>query len=130
MLLDSPSGPAGPVPTRALIRGARGPALRPALRPALGPALRSGLPARHHSTGVADRLIVTAREAALATATMLPALGRSLAVAAMAFAAERALSASIGGALGRVLRPIERAAPAFSRTEITEWIVVERIRRR
>ena len=109
---DSPSGPVGSASTRALTRGVARP-----------PVPRG-----------ADRTAIAARELAIVAATALPALGRSLMVAAVAYAAERALSATltatVGGALGRLLGPIERAAPAITRTEITEWVVIERIRRR
>ena len=108
MPLDSPSGPVGSASTRALTRSS----------------------ARPPAALDADRFAVAMREVALAAATALPALGRSLVVAAAAYAAERALSASIGGALGRLIGPIERAAPAIIRTEVTEWVVIERIRRR
>ncbi len=113
---NSPTGPDGATLTRALTRsGSRPPVAR---RPGGG-------------TG---QLAIAAHEVALAAASALPALGRTLVVAAVAFAAERALSATlsatVGGTVGRLLAPIERAAPAFTRTEITEWVMIERIRRR
>ena len=109
---DSPSGPVGSASTRALTRSAARPAVP------------------RGADRAADRVVIAAHELALVAATALPALRRSLVVAAVAYAAERALSATVGGALGRLLGPIERAAPAITRTEITEWVVIERIRRR
>lgn len=69
-----------------------------------------------------------ARLASLVPARALPAVRQSLLVAGAAFATEYALRAAIGGSLLRLLSPFR--AGALTRTEITEWLIVERIRRR
>lgn len=107
----TPAGRTGLMPTRALTTTRARPPAAPALQAVTAAAAAS-------------------RELAATAATVLPALGRSLVVAAVAFAVERALSASLDGTLGRLLGPVERVAPGFTRTEVTEWIVIERIRRR
>jgi hypothetical protein len=90
---------------------------------------RSGLPARPLERAI-EAAAATSRELTVAAAAALPALGRSLTVAAVVYAVERALSASLDGTLSRLLAPVERAGPAITRTELTEWVVIERIRRR
>ena len=70
-----------------------------------------------------------ARVASLVPARALPVLRTSLLVAGAAFAAEFALRAAIGGSLLRLLSPF-RSSAAITRTEITEWLIVERFRRR
>ena len=86
------------------------------------PATRRGQVARRD-----DRL--PARIASLVPARALPAVRRSLLVAGAALAAEYALRAALGGTLLRLLSPVRSGAP-ITRTEITEWLIVERFRRR
>lgn len=69
-----------------------------------------------------------ARVVSLVPANVLPVLRRSLLVAGAALAAEYALRAAVGGTLLRVLSPFRSGA--LTRTEITEWLIVERFRRR
>ena len=70
------------------------------------------------------------QRSAIAPARLLPLAQRSLMVAGVALAAEYALRVAVGGALERIVAPIRGAAPVVTRTEITEWVVVERLRRR
>ena len=79
---------------------------------------------------VRTRALVLAASRALAAAgeAALPVLGRSIAVAVVAYAVERSLRASLGVAVERLLAPTERGGA--TRTDITEWITIERIRRR
>ena len=65
----------------------------------------------------------------LANARLVPLAQRSLAVAGAALAAEYALRVALSGPLERLLAPV-RAAPTIIRTEVTEWVIVERLRRR
>ena len=69
-----------------------------------------------------------ARAVSLVPARALPVLQRSLLVAGAALAAEYALRLAIGGTLLRVLSPFRSGA--ITRTEITDWLIVERFRRR
>ena len=87
------------------------------------------LPARYVSrtrelAGIASRAVVVAAEVAL------PVLGRSVAVAVVAYAVERALRASLGTVVERLLAPMDRGGSTITKTDITEWIIIERIRRR
>lgn len=68
-----------------------------------------------------------ARVVSLVPARAVPVLQRSLLVAGAALAAEYALRAVIGGTLLRVLSPFRSGA--LTRTEITDWLIVERFRR-
>ncbi len=70
-----------------------------------------------------------ARVVSLAPARALPVLRRALVVAGAALAAEYALRAALGISLLRLLSPL-RSGAAITRTEITEWLIVERLRRR
>ena len=62
-------------------------------------------------------------------ARALPVVRRSLLVAGAALAAEYALRAAVGGTLSWLLSPV-RSGASIARTEITEWLIVERFRRR
>lgn len=62
-------------------------------------------------------------------AQLLPLAQRSIVVAGAALAAEYALRAALGGTVERLLAPI-RDGSAIIRTEVTEWMIVERVRRR
>ena len=75
------------------------------------------------------RALVIAASRALAAAgeAALPVLGRSIAVAVVAYAVERSLRAGVGVAVERLLA---RGGAGVTRTDITEWITIERIRRR
>lgn len=72
---------------------------------------------------VGSRAVVAAAESAL------PIVARSVAVAVVALAAEQVLRASLGGAIERFVGRMGRTGPA-TRVDITEWIVIERFRRR
>ena len=74
-------------------------------------------------TVVGSRALVAAAESAL------PVVARSVAVAVVALAAEQALRASLGGVIERLVGRMGRTGPA-TRVDITEWIVIERMRRR
>ena len=74
-------------------------------------------------TVVWSRALVTAAESAL------PVIARSVAVAVVAYAAEQALRASLGGVIERFVGRMGRTGPV-TRVDITEWIVIERMRRR
>lgn len=60
---------------------------------------------------------------------LAPVLAGSIVAAALGLAAELVLRAIANRALAAVLSPVQRAAPMVTRTVITEWIVIERIRR-
>ena len=60
---------------------------------------------------------------------VVPALGASLAMAAAGLAVELMLRAVANRVVVAMRAPLERAAPAVTRTVITEWTVVERARR-
>ena len=62
-------------------------------------------------------------------ARALPVVRRSLLVAGAALAAEYALRAAVGGTLSWLFSPV-RSGAAIARTELTEWLIVERFRRR
>ncbi|MYA18873.1 MAG: hypothetical protein F4Z25_01050 [Chloroflexi bacterium] len=87
------------------------------------------MPATRRGQVVRRRAGLPARVASLVPARALPVLRTSLLVAGAAFAAEFALRAAIGGSLLRLLSPF-RSSAAITRTEITEWLIVERFRRR
>ena len=74
-----------------------------------------------------------ARALAALPARALPAARRSLLAAGAALAVEYVLRSAarsaLRGALARLPAPF-RAASAITRTEITEWLIVERTRRR
>ncbi|MCY4455226.1 MAG: hypothetical protein OXC56_02820 [Chloroflexi bacterium] len=74
-------------------------------------------------TLVGSRALVATVESAL------PVIARSVAVAVVAYAAEQALRASLGGVIERFAGRLGRGGPV-TRTDITEWIIIERIRRR
>lgn len=94
----------GPHMTRALTHSGGLPALR-----------RSGLPA-----AIGRR--------------MLPVAGSTIAAAAVSLAAEYALRSTVNSVVARALAPIRRVPPSITRgmtrTIVTEWTVVERVRRR
>ena len=73
---------------------------------------------------------VTSRLVAVAVEAALPVLSRTIAVAVVVYAAEHALRASLGSTIERLLAPMERGGAGITRTDITEWIIIERIRRR
>ena len=74
-----------------------------------------------------------ARVLAALPARALPAARRSLVAAGAALAVEYVLRsaarAALRGGFARLSSPL-RAASAITRTEITEWLIVERARRR
>ncbi|MXZ47364.1 MAG: hypothetical protein F4Z08_10365 [Chloroflexi bacterium] len=72
---------------------------------------------------VGSRALVATAESAL------PVVARSVAVAVVALAAEQALRASLGGVIERFVGRMGRTGPA-TRVDITEWIMIERMRRR
>jgi hypothetical protein len=67
--------------------------------------------------------------ALVAAQRMLPAAGRTLAAAAVGLAAEYMLRAVANRALGSVARPAAPTAPRTTRTVITEFVIIERVRR-
>ena len=87
------------------------------------------LPARYVSRTRA-MAIAASRAVVMATEAALPVLGRSIAVAVAAYAVEQALRASLGTVLERLLAPMDRGGSTITKTDITEWIIIERIRRR
>ena len=87
------------------------------------------LPARYVSRTRAIA-IAASRAVVVATEAALPVLGRSIAVAVAAYAVEQALRASLGTVLERLLAPMDRGGSTITKTDITEWIIIERIRRR
>ena len=70
-----------------------------------------------------------ARVVSLVPARALPVVRRSLLVAGAALAAEYALRIAVGGTLARLFSPV-RSGASIARTEITEWLIIERFRRR
>ncbi len=88
--------------------------------PAPRPTGRRGLVRRREG--------LPARVVSLVPAGVLPVVQRSLLVAGAALAAEYALRVALGGTLLRVLSPFRSGA--ITRTEITDWLIVERFRRR
>ena len=86
------------------------------------------LPARYVSRTRAIA-IAASRAVVMATEAALPVLGRSIAVAVAAYAVEQALRASLGTVVERLLAPMDRGG-SITKTDITEWIIIERIRRR
>ena len=70
-----------------------------------------------------------ARVVSLVPARALPVVRRSLLVAGAALAAEYALRAAVGGTLSWLFSPV-RSGASIARTEITEWLIIERFRRR
>ena len=72
---------------------------------------------------VGSRALVSTAESAV------PVVARSVAVAVVALAAEQALRASLGGVIERFVGRMGRTGPA-TRVDITEWIMIERMRRR
>ena len=88
--------------------------------PAPRPTGRGRLVRRHDG--------LPARVVSLVPASVLPVVQRSLLVAGAALAAEYALRVALGGTLLRVLSPFRSGA--ITRTEITDWLIVERFRRR
>ena len=59
---------------------------------------------------------------------VLPAARRTIAAAAVGLVAEYALRALANRALGSVMRSSSRSQPRTTRTVITEFVIVERIR--
>jgi hypothetical protein len=67
---------------------------------------------------------------AVAAERALPVVGSSLAMAAAGFATEYALRLLANRALSSLVQPMRRAMPVASRTVVTEFVVIERVRRR
>ena len=63
------------------------------------------------------------------SAQIVPLAQRSLIAVGTALAAEYAIRTAFDSILRRILTPI-RSTPTAIRTEITEWTIVERVRRR
>ena len=70
-----------------------------------------------------------ARVVSLVPSRALPVVRRSLLVAGAALAAEYALRVAVGGTLSWLFSPV-RSGASIARTEITEWLIIERFRRR
>ncbi len=66
----------------------------------------------------------------VAAERMLPAARRTLAAAVVGFAAEYMLRALTNRALGRAIQAGKRDASGTTRTIVTEFVIVERTRRR
>lgn len=66
----------------------------------------------------------------VAAGRLLPAAGRTLAVTLAGFAAEYMLRALTNRALGRVMQTTKRDTSGTTRTIVTEFVIVERMRRR
>ncbi len=79
----------------------------------------------------ANRALIT-RQAMLPALARhaVPAVARSAATLAVGFAAEYALRSLANRALGAFIAPLRRTAPAVTRTVVTEFVVIDWVRRR
>ena len=98
----------------------------------------SGLQVMGQRAAPGARALQRANRALTARRQMLPALARrvappiarSAATLAVGFAAEYALRSLANRALAKFISPLRHSLPTVTRTVVTEFVVIDRVRRR